>query len=121
MVTVGITNQEPNDASPETLDLFIEKECLLYLNARRGDRQDLGNERLAAERFRTLKLNLAGEWHAMVDDLERWCSERRVMDLQTSYQHWLHGWLLIHVPASFALLVFTAWHAWIAVRFLVIG
>jgi hypothetical protein len=33
--------------------------------------------------------------------------------LQTKLHHWLHGWLLIHVPFSFALLVFTFWHAYV--------
>jgi hypothetical protein len=41
------------------------------------------------------------------------------MDLQTKFQHWLHGWLLIHVPGSIALILVTAWHAWIGLRFLV--
>ena len=42
------------------------------------------------------------------------------MDLQLRLHHWMHGWLLIHVPTSFALLVVTAWHAWIAVSYLIV-
>ena len=32
--------------------------------------------------------------------------------------HWLHGWLLLHVPFSFALLVMTVWHIYIVFTFL---
>ena len=28
-----------------------------------------------------------------------------------------HGWLLVHIPLSYALLVLGAWHAVVAVRF----
>lgn len=100
---------------------FLDDECLPYLSLTRGDRHRLGNEKSAFDRFRTLKLNVDREWQPMVEQLQRWCEERRGMDLQTKYQHWLHGWLIIHIPTSFALLVFTIWHAWVAVRFLVVS
>ena len=35
------------------------------------------------------------------------------LDLQTRMQHWLHGWLLFHVPLSFLLLLLTVWHAFV--------
>jgi len=79
----------------------------------------LGEASTAAGIFRSTRVSVATEWRAKVDALEQWCTERRWMDVQTKYQHWLHGWLLVHVPASFALLIFTAWHAWAALRYLV--
>ncbi|MBA2585658.1 MAG: hypothetical protein H0U99_04155, partial [Chthoniobacterales bacterium] len=42
-----------------------------------------------------------------------WCDERRMLDLQARLQHWLHGWLFVHVPISFLLLIMTFWHAWV--------
>ena len=120
LVTAGPAATE-DDPSPEVLARFLDEECLPYLAAERGDRQRLANDKAALDRFRTLKLNVAAAWQPTVDQLERCCEDRRLMDLQTKYQHWLHGWLVVHIPTSFALLIFTAWHAWVAVRFLVVS
>ncbi len=108
------------DSSSDVLSRFLDHECLPYLAARRGDRLPLGDERASAEKFRSLRLNVGEPWRARVDALQGWCADRRAMDLQTKFQHWLHGWLVVHVPASFALLVFTAWHACVAVRFILL-
>ena len=43
----------------------------------------------------------------------RWCEERRLTDTQVRIQHWLHGWLFVHVPLSFLLLLMTVWHAFV--------
>jgi hypothetical protein len=32
--------------------------------------------------------------------------------------HWLHWWLLVHVPLSLALLIITFWHAYVTVIYL---
>lgn len=108
------------DSSASALVRFLDQECLPYLAARRGDRLRLGDERTASEKFRSLRLNVGEQWRTRVDAMQGWCSERRMMDLQTRLQHWLHGWLIVHVPVSFALLVFTAWHACVAVRFILL-
>jgi hypothetical protein len=117
----AIAGPAADDGSLELLCQFLDTECLPYLAATRGDRLRLGRDRGADDRFRKLKLDVSTEWQATVETLQRWCEERRLMDLQTRYQHWLHGWLVVHVPASFALLIVTLWHAWIGVRFLVIS
>jgi len=108
------------DPSIRVLAQFLDSDCLPYLAAKRGTRMRLREAGTAAGMFRSLKLSVAAEWRPTVDLLEQCCNERRWMDVQTKLHHWLHGWLLVHVPASFALLVFTAWHAWAALRFLVI-
>ena len=120
LATAGVAPAD-DDPSTEVLARFLDDECLLYLAVERGDRHPLANDKTALDRFRTLKLNVAAEWQPTVEELQRCCDERRLMDLQTKYQHWLHGWLVIHIPTSFALLIFTAWHAWVAVRFLVVS
>ena len=40
--------------------------------------------------------------------------------IQTRLHHLLHGWLVVHVPASIALLIGTAWHAIAAVSFMAV-
>ena len=105
--------------SVETLVTFLTLDAVPYLAAKRGESFRLGDARAAADTFRTLKLSVSASHHPQIEELQTWCEDRRLMDLQTKLHHWLHAWLIVHVPASFALLLLTIWHAWIAVRFLV--
>ena len=57
------------------------------------------------------------EVHGILNDLEDICEERRQLALQQRLHHWLHGWLLIHAPTSFALLVLTFVHAVLALKY----
>jgi hypothetical protein len=45
-----------------------------------------------------------------VDWLEAYCDERRGYAEQERLHHWLHGWLLLHVPLSVVLLVLGVAH-----------
>lgn len=108
------------DPSLRILTEFMDSECLPYLKSRRGNRLRLGDEKMARNVFRLLRLNVTEKWGLRVDELFGWCEDRRLMDLQVRLHHWLHGWLVVHVPTSFALLIYTAWHAWVAVRYLVV-
>jgi hypothetical protein len=99
------------DPSAETLKQFIDEVALPYLAAPRGEKLLLGAQRVSDDQFRLLKISVGTEWQGKVDQLQAWCDERRQLDLQTKLQHWLHGWLLVHIPFSVLLLVFTVWHA----------
>lgn len=55
--------------------------------------------------------------HALVDDLENICEEKRDLDRQARLHRILHSWLLVHVPLSYALIVLGAVHAVMALRF----
>jgi hypothetical protein len=46
-----------------------------------------------------------------ITQLEHVCAERRFLQYQERIHRWLHGWLLIHVPLSAALLVVGLAHA----------
>lgn len=105
------------DPSIRALATFLDDHAMPYLSAHRGDRLPLGDSRNALALFRATSMNVSAEWKPRITEIQSWCDERRAMDLQTKYQHWLHGWLLIHVPVSMALLVFTAWHAWAGLHF----
>ena len=73
-------------------------------------------ERVAAyfSRLRTLMPVAA---HNVLRDLEEICEERRQLMVQNKLHLWLHGWLLVHVPLAFALLVLTAVHAVLSLRY----
>jgi hypothetical protein len=90
---------------------FLEQQILPYLSARRGDRFHLGDSRYSEDLFRLVKLRVAEAYRARVEEIQAWCDERRMLDLQVKLQHWLHGWLFVHAPISFLLIMLTAWHA----------
>lgn len=90
---------------------FLDRQILPYLAARRGDRSRLGNARFSEDTFRFVKLRVAPGYRERVEEIQGWCDERRMLDLQTKLQHWLHGWVFVHAPISFLLLMLTIWHA----------
>jgi hypothetical protein len=92
---------------------FLDRQVIPYLSAKRGEKFRLGNPRFSEDTFRFVRLRIAEIYHPRVDEIQAWCDERRLLDLQTKMQHWLHGWLFVHVPFSFLLLMLTAWHAFV--------
>jgi hypothetical protein len=52
-----------------------------------------------------------------VEDLQNICDEKRQLDRQARMHKILHGWLMIHIPTSWALLVLGGIHAVIALRY----
>ena len=98
-------------ASEAVLIEFIERQILPYLQANRGDRMRLNNPRFSDDTFRFVKLRVTEGYRSRVEEIQGWCDERRMLDLQIRLHHWLHGWLFIHVPFSFLLLMLTIWHA----------
>jgi hypothetical protein len=99
------------DPSVQALREALRDEVLPYLSSRKARRHRLADSRTADEYFRALRLGVAGPFKDKAEQLASWCEERRQMDLQTRYHHWLHGWLLVHVPTSLLLVIMTGWHA----------
>jgi len=77
----------------------------------------LGNPRERDALFGHLRTLLPGSLHEIVDELRVICEERRQLALQKRLHHWLHGWLLVHVPLSMALLLLSAVHAIVSIRY----
>jgi hypothetical protein len=100
-------------ASEAALVEFLERQILPYLSARRGEKFQLNNSRFSDDTFRFAKLRVAEAYRSRVEEIQVWCDERRMLDLQTKLHHWLHAWLFVHVPFSFLLLMLTAWHAFV--------
>lgn len=53
----------------------------------------------------------------VLDTLEGFTEERRQFALQKRMQHVLHGWLLIHVPASWVMVMLIPLHAVMSLRY----
>jgi hypothetical protein len=67
--------------------------------------------------FRQLHIVIGKNLWPKLEDLESICEEKRQLDRQKQLHMLLHGWLLVHIPASYALLLLGAVHAVIALRY----
>ena len=89
----------------------LERDVLPYLASTSTKRFRFNEPGYSSEFFRVLRTRCGPPEQENIDLLATWCEERRQMDAQVSYHHHLHGWLLVHVPSSFLLLLLTGWHA----------
>jgi len=78
---------------------------------------ELANPTRSAEVFDSLRKLLVPQVRGVLDDLENICEEEHQLSRQIKIYQWLHGWLVVHVPLSIALLVLGAVHAVIALRY----
>jgi hypothetical protein len=81
----------------------------------RGQRP--GDAQKAASAFAGLQTLLPAAAKATLDDLADICDEARQLQRQARLHHWLHGWLLLHIPLSLALILLGAVHAVMALRY----
>jgi hypothetical protein len=80
-------------------------------------RHALADERYARQQFERLRTIVPAASHQAVDDLENICLEERQLSRQLRLHRILHGWLLVHVPLSFALLLLVVFHVVSALRY----
>jgi hypothetical protein len=74
-------------------------------------------ETAASPIFESLRRATPAAFHPALDDLENICIEEHQLSRQRRLYHWLHAWLLVHVPLSVALLVLGGIHAVMALRY----
>jgi hypothetical protein len=67
--------------------------------------------------FSAVRTLLPAAAHAALEDLQDICDEARQLQKQERLHHWLHGWLLVHIPLSLALILLGAVHAVMALRY----
>ena len=104
-------------AAPPGLELlahFHDRELRPYLSS--GGAGPLANPQLAESILRSLAAGVAEPLAAAVNTWRRLCEERRSLDHQRRLHGWLHGWLLVHVPATVALLALLVGHVFAACR-----
>jgi hypothetical protein len=86
----------------------------LLSDGRRGPLADPHDaQQMAQALFRALPPGL----HETGHQLAAIAAERRDFAVQARLHHWLHGWLLVHVPLSAALLVLLLAHIVMALRY----
>ena len=82
---------------------------------RRGSRLDDADKAHGA--FSGLRTLMPQSAQATLQDLEDICDEARQLVRQERLHHLLHGWLLVHIPLSLALILLGAVHAVMALRY----
>jgi hypothetical protein len=68
-------------------------------------------------RFAKVRALVPPELHPAIADLENICEEERQLIRQARLHRILHGWLLVHVPLSLALLALAVIHIVVALRY----
>ncbi len=101
----------------EPLRRFYLNEIRPFLSHPDAQSFRLANPEKAKSAFAGLKTFLPPSAHTILADLEDICDEARQLVRQKRLHHWLHGWLLVHIPLSLALLVLGAVHAVMALRY----
>jgi len=96
---------------------FFESQLKPFLMSRSIQKQALANPAQAAPLFQQLRVLVPQSLWPKFEDLENICEEKRQLERERRLHHFLHGWLLIHIPASYALLLLSAIHAVVALRF----
>jgi hypothetical protein len=93
---------------------FIDQEALPYLKTLNPRHLPLRDKQASDNEFRLLKLQVPESIQLPLGQLQDLCDEKRRLDLQTRLHYWLHGWLIVHAPASLLLVVLTIVHAIVA-------
>jgi hypothetical protein len=103
------------EAAP--LRRFYLQEMRPFLENPKQRGQRIGDAQKAASAFAGLRTLLPAAGHAALDDLSDICDEARQLRRQERLHHWLHDWLLLHIPLSLALILLGAIHAVMALRY----
>jgi hypothetical protein len=103
------------DAAP--LAEFYGQRMRPFLENPAAGSHPLADAEQARAAFLQLRTLVPPELHETVGDLENLCEEERQLTRQVRLHHWLHGWLLLHVPLSLALLLLSVAHAVMALRY----
>jgi hypothetical protein len=116
---------EPDSAAPlvavmdeaAPLRNFYERELRPFLEKPGTRGSALGDAAQARSAFAQLRTLAPASLHTTIEDLEGICEEERQLTLQSHLHLWLHGWLLLHIPLSLALILLGAIHAVMALRY----
>jgi hypothetical protein len=106
-----------NDEEAAPLKKFYLSEMRVFLEEPKRRGQRLADSVTAPAAFSRLRTLLPAAAQVTVDDLEDICEEARQLERQERLHHWMHGWLLVHIPLSLALILLGAVHAVMALRY----
>jgi hypothetical protein len=96
---------------------FYRREMRPFLESRGARHQLLSSPDRSRGTFEGLRMLLPLGLQDAAKKLEQICEEERQLRRQSLLHHWLHGWLMLHIPLSFALLLLGVVHAITALRY----
>ncbi len=111
---LGIPTLEAETAS---FDLFFADEVLPYLHQEKTRDLALTNREWATEAFENYRRQFPPSAWEPITAIEEICEEKRQLDHQKRLHKLLHGWLLMHIPLSAALILLAILHAIGALRY----
>lgn len=115
LVQAVVTGPTPAEGAGPLRD-FYQKQVRPFL-AGAAPKGPLSSASRAAVAFNAVRPLIPPPLQDTLRDLEVVCEERRQLLSQKKLHRWLHGWLLVHIPLSYALLLLGAAHAVGALRF----
>ncbi len=113
--STAATTVSEDEAAP--LRSFFERQMAPFLAHPRARDLALADAARARNAFSQLRMLVPPALHETIEDLENICEEQRQLSRQAQLHLWLHGWLLLHIPLSLALLLLGAVHAVMALRY----
>lgn len=96
---------------------FYLNEMRPFLESPKKTGRRLRDSASESSAFAGLRTLLPATAHTTLADLEDMCDEARQLARQEQLHRWLHGWLLVHIPLSLALILLGAVHAVMALRY----
>lgn len=105
------------DENVAPLRNFYVLEIHPFLSSHGKGRALLSDPDRAQSAFESLRTLVPAELRETTRKLEAICEEERQLRLQSRLHYWLHGWLMMHIPLSFALLLLGCVHAIVALRY----
>lgn len=114
----GTATASGMDPSPRIILEFLRGDLMPFLADHSAKATRLAERRSSDEVLKLLRVNVSDSYRPQVDEIKAWCDDHRLMAYQERLHLWLHGWLVIHVPVSFLLLIWTMWHIFITFTYL---
>jgi hypothetical protein len=116
-LVAGAESTAPDEKGVAPLVSFYQREMRPFLQSHGARHHLLSKRDQARNTFEGLRLLLPLELQETTTRLEQICEEERQLRRQSLLHHWLHGWLMLHIPLSFALLLLGCVHAIVALRY----
>jgi len=115
--TMTTTLIRMDDRALKQLKTTFEHVIKPYLTHRGAYGHELNERRSSKALFAQLRTVTPATIHTVIDDLENICEEKRDLDRQSRMHRILHGWLLVHIPLSYLLILLGGIHAVMALRY----
>ena len=115
-VLTTLSSSEPIAGSERIGELY-DATIATFLRDGNESKSPLVSANRSASIFEDLRTRVAPAAHDAVAMLEDLCSQRRQFDRQRTMHRWLHGWLLVHLPLSVALIALMLVHVVVTLKY----